>query len=214
MKNLKSIFIIGDSYSTFEGYIPEGNSVFYTRVPIRNTDVTRVEETWWHQLCEKEGLELLLNDSWSGSTIGYTGYNGADTSGTSSFIFRLEKYKQRLVSLMPDAVIVFGGTNDSWCDAPLGEIKSEIEDPKDLYSVCPAICYYAKKLRTVLPRTKILFIINDEIKEQIKLAIRTACDANQANYLDLEPVNKLDGHPTVKGMAEIAEQVSKALQML
>ena len=69
--------IIGDSYSTFKGYIPEGYAPYYTNEP-GNTDVRRVEETWWHQLQAETDCRILLNNSWSGSTICYTGYNDVD----------------------------------------------------------------------------------------------------------------------------------------
>jgi hypothetical protein len=69
--------IIGDSYSTFKGYIPEGYAPYYTNEP-GNTDVRRVEETWWHQLQAETDCRILLNNSWSGSTICHTGYDGVD----------------------------------------------------------------------------------------------------------------------------------------
>lgn len=41
------ISILGDSYSTFEGYIPVGNESWYFTEPIENrTDVVDVKQTW------------------------------------------------------------------------------------------------------------------------------------------------------------------------
>ena len=81
MKNEK-IMIFGDSYSTFEGYIPEEYAVYYPR-----HDVSDVSKTWWYMLANETASEIVLNNSWSGSTICNTGYNG-DCSKSSSFIFR------------------------------------------------------------------------------------------------------------------------------
>ena len=89
MKNNTIIF--GDSYSTFEGFIPDGYATYYFENKRPETDVTRVSQTWWHQVCEEANLNLVQNNSWSGSTIGYTTYNNTDCSKTSSFIYRLRR---------------------------------------------------------------------------------------------------------------------------
>ncbi len=87
----KNILIFGDSYSTFEGYVPKGYAVYYSENERPETDVTKVEQTWWHQVVNEGNYNLVLNNSWSGSTIGYTGYNNSDCSKSSSFIYRFKK---------------------------------------------------------------------------------------------------------------------------
>ena len=86
MKNNTLIF--GDSYSTFKGYIPEGYEVYYSEEENSETDVRKVEETWWFQVFKEKNFNLMLNNSWSGSTIGYTGYDNEDCSGSSSFPYK------------------------------------------------------------------------------------------------------------------------------
>ena len=44
---VRNIMIFGDSYSTFAGYIPDGYAVYYSTEEREQTDVRRVEETWW-----------------------------------------------------------------------------------------------------------------------------------------------------------------------
>ena len=88
--DFKNVLIFGDSYSTFEGYIPKGFAVYYSESGSGETDVRNVKETWWHRLISETNSDLIQNNSWSGSTICYTGYNG-DCSETSSFICRLNK---------------------------------------------------------------------------------------------------------------------------
>ena len=68
----KTLSILGDSYSTFAGYIPEGQATYYPR-PEAVPDVLRVEDTWWHQLAASRGMRILANDSYSGSTMCATG---------------------------------------------------------------------------------------------------------------------------------------------
>ena len=49
---VKSVSVLGDSYSTFEGYLtPATNEIWYfTNTAGGRTDVTDVRQTWWHQL--------------------------------------------------------------------------------------------------------------------------------------------------------------------
>ena len=211
-KPMKNIMILGDSYSTFAGYVPADHAVYYSTAEKAETDVRRVEETWWHQLCAEMNLNIVLNESWSGTTLCHTGYDG-DCSKTSSFIYRLEKliaegfFEKNDI----DTVFVFGCTNDSWANSPLGEIKLSDYQEEDLFSVCPAIGYLVSRLKEILPDGNIVFIINTNIKSEIKEAIKAVSDHNGTTYVELSHIDKLCGHPTVKGMSEIAKQVKAVL---
>ena len=209
---MKNIVIFGDSYSTFSGYVPEGYDVYYKPEGRKETDVTRVEQTWWHRLTPDMGLEIVRNDSWSGTTICHTGYDGDDYSKIS-FVARLDRlaaegfFSQNEI----DTVLVFGGTNDSWADSPLGELKEHGQTREDLFCVLPAIGYMGTRLRELLPKARILFIINTELKSEIGEAIRTTAARCGAECVALCDVDKMCGHPTVRGMGEIFEQVKQAL---
>ena len=89
----------------------------------------------------ESNLNLILNNSWSGSTICYTGYDNTDCSNSSSFIYRLQKLIDQgfFDKNNIDTVFVFGGTNDNYADAPIGTMKYENWENNDLYSVMPAI---------------------------------------------------------------------------
>ena len=87
---INNLVIFGDSYSTHKDHIPSGYAHYYCdggRSPEEPVTNMTVDKTWWYQLIENTGATLVRNDSWSGSTIGYTGYSG-DCSKTSSFICR------------------------------------------------------------------------------------------------------------------------------
>lgn len=77
-QGLKSVSILGDSYSTFEGYLePDTNFVWYWKIPQKqHTDVSSVTQTWWHLFIKENGYKLCQNNSFSGSTICNTGYQG------------------------------------------------------------------------------------------------------------------------------------------
>ena len=205
------VLIFGDSYSTFNGWIPEGNAYYYPPTLDSRPIVDKVEETWWHSLITETGSELVLNESWSGSTIGYTGYGGADTSKTSSFIIRLRRMlangffdKEKI-----DTVFVFGGTNDSWSDAPVGELKFENRTEADLYFVLPGICEFFEGLKTALPNARIICLINSDLKDKITEDMKSACKHYRVEYLALSDIDKKSDHPTVLGMKAIKEQILK-----
>ena len=89
--NLGNVMIFGDSYSTYEGYVPEGYAVYYTGHREDEPNICDVNDTWWGRVLNETQSTLIQNNSWSGSTIGYTGYNNADCSRDSSFIYRFKK---------------------------------------------------------------------------------------------------------------------------
>lgn len=107
--------ILGDSISTYDGYIPEGFAVFY---PLGG-EVTDVSQTWWMRLLEDTGMELCSNDSSSGSTcVGDSLSPDNPQYGCSGYRISLIAGKQ---GKMPDVIIVYMGTNDLLIGAPLGD---------------------------------------------------------------------------------------------
>ena len=72
MKNLGNVFILGDSYSTFEGYNPEGYDVWYNNEAKDCNDLCRVEDCWWYRFFEKAPATLVRNCSyWISKNNGY-----------------------------------------------------------------------------------------------------------------------------------------------
>lgn len=207
----KNVLIFGDSYSTFNGYIPKGYAAYYSETG--GTDVRNVNETWWHRLISETNSELVLNDSWSGSTICYTGYQNTDCSQTSSFICRLNKliaggfFKENEIN----TVFVFGGTNDSWSNAPIGELKFSDWEKQDLYNVLPAICHFIFKLKETLPAARIVWLMNSGLKPEISDGMKTACEYYDITSIKFDCIDKIEGHPTVKGMEDIKNQILRDL---
>ena len=209
-----NIVIFGDSYSTFENYVPEGYEVYYTEEGNLETDVTKVTQTWWYQVITEGNMNLILNNSWSGSTICYTGYNNIDCSNSSSFIYRFYELLEKdfFSKTKIDTVLIFGGTNDSWADAPLGELKYENWEKQDLYFVLPAIAYYFKLLKENLPNTDIYCMINTELKPEISAGMKAVCEKYGINTITFEEIDKNYGHPTIKGMQDIKNTVLGVLK--
>lgn len=207
MAQKRSISVLGDSYSTYERYtIPNTNEQWYFE-PWRDkrTDVNDITQTWWYQLCVNKGFKLDTNNSYSGSTICFTGYGGEDYT-QRSFITRADNLG------CPDIILVFGGTNDSWANSPLGEMKFENISREELFQYRPAVCYLAKYLYTRYPNTDIYFILNDKLKNEIGDAMKEACDKYGLKMITLKDISKTTGHPNIEGMKQIAEQVGKAIK--
>ncbi len=81
--------ILGDSYSTFEGYVhPETNDVY----PFDSIGVTNVEQMWWHKVAVEKGWILDVNNSFSGSLV--CNYNYAYYYGPHSFLHRMDDLGQ------------------------------------------------------------------------------------------------------------------------
>lgn len=205
----ENIMIFGDSYSTYEGHIPAGYAVYYSGHRGAEPDVFDVRNTWWGRLIAETDSTLVQNNSWSGSTIGYTGYNNSDCSHSSSFIYRFEKllaegfFEEHRI----DTLFIFGGTNDSWSNAPLGESDKELVEDSDLFCVLPAIKHFVARLADKLPDTKLVIIGNCDIKSEITDALALAAERAGATYVGLSDVDKINGHPTELGMEQIKNQI-------
>lgn len=195
------VSILGDSYSTFDGYIPQGNESWYFTKPVNNrTDVVDVKQTWWWQLISEGGYILGENDSYSGATISYTGYNGEDYSHRS-FITRLP----RLGS--PDILLIFGATNDNWAKSPLGEYLYENVSRESLFEFRPALGKLLSEARNHYPGTRIVFIVNTELRPEIVSSIKEVCGHYGVEYIELRDIDKRNGHPSIKGMKQIKTQI-------
>ena len=212
MNKIKNVVIYGDSYSTFEGCIPKGYAPYYTKSGERMPDVKSEKSTWWHMLAEELSLNIVENNSWSGSTISYTGRDG-DCSANSSFIFRAKQHieKDFLKQNNVDTVIVFGATNDSWIDVPLGELKFSGIEREELYSVIPAISYLVELLKGVKPEINVIYVLNSELKPEINEAVFAICEHYGVSLVELRDIDKMNGHPTSIGMSQIKEQVKDCI---
>ncbi len=206
----EKIMIFGDSYSTYAGYIPKGYAVYYPHTNIPSVD--DVSKTWWHMLASETGSKVILNNSWSGSTVCNTGYSG-DCSKTSSFIFRLSQLIENGFFSENEIgrCFVFGGTNDSWSGNSCGELKFSDWTEDDLRSVLPGISFFAHKLLSVVDKEKIHFIINTELRAEISSGIEEICKHYGLKYTRLSEIEKINGHPDFKGMCEIKDQILKSL---
>lgn len=203
----KTVAVLGDSYSTFEGAIPKGNAIWYFKQNNPNqTDVNSVEQTWWSLLVSQKGWKLGMNNSYSGSTICNTGYNKDDYSDRS-FTKRMDNLGEN-----PDIILIFGATNDSWAHSPIGEFKYENITTEDLWSFRPAMAYMLGWMKEHYAKAAIYFLLNDGLSADITESSKTICEHYGVKCIALQGIHKMAGHPSVKGMQQIAEQVGQVVE--
>lgn len=203
-----AVSVLGDSYSTFEGWMTPDTcpSWYVAKNPnTRRTDVKSVRETWWWQLIKRKGWKLEANNSYSGSTICNTGYNDENRTHMS-FVTRMHNLGS------PDIILIFGGTNDAWANSPMGDYKYKDWRTADLFFFRPAMAYMLDKMQELYPTADIYFISNDGLKESVTSSVHEICRHYGVPVIQLKDIDKKSGHPSVKGMGQIAEQVAAAVR--
>lgn len=204
------ISILGDSYSTFKGYVyPDYNAVWYGNTvkeeDQKQNDVSDVDQTWWRLLIKKMGAELIYNNSYSGATICHTGYKQRDCS-ERSYVTRMQNLGD------PDIILIFGGTNDDWAQAPIGEVKYEKWTHKDLFKFRPAFCYLLHQMKELYPEARICNITNCDMRDVISKSMDEICKHYGILNIQLKDIKKKAGHPSIEGMQMICDQVYEKLK--
>ena len=201
--------ILGDSYSTFEGYVdPETNDVWH----YDQIGLTSVEQMWWWKVATETGWVLEQNNSFSGSLI--CNMNASDYYGPYSFIRRMNDLGN------PDVIFILGGTNDVWNEAPFGDYVYSDWTEEQLCSYRPALAYLFNNMQRLYPKAKLYFVLETNpcpggISEESRLNLigSTHRIANHYNvdFIDLYDVHKTWWHPDIRGQKDIANQVLEYL---
>lgn len=128
----KNFSILGDSISTFKGYSNDdtntnstigSNAVWYTG---STGGVTSVDETWWMQTINETGMNLLVNNSYSGSRLS----NNDKGAGSAGYLRATELHDDtgENAGTNPDIIALWLGINDVNNGVSLGTYS------EDLYS--------------------------------------------------------------------------------
>lgn len=149
----RKLSIMGDSISTFDGYIPTDYNIFYPG----SGEISTVEKTWWFQVYQATGMLLHANASSSNTTI--TG-NSADTTGSAPGCST-----KRMLDLTPgdngappDILFVFMGTNDFLRSVELGSFSgASARTEGEITNFCEAYELMIQKLNALYPDTEIYF---------------------------------------------------------
>ena len=110
----KWVSILGDSISTYNGWIPSDNATFYPK-----QDVTDVTKTWWHQLLTRLGAKLCVNDSSGGRRVcdstllaDTSGYNNLHRKAGSTYVNLDGTTEEATETVYPDVILILLGIND------------------------------------------------------------------------------------------------------
>lgn len=230
-----AVSIMGDSISTFQGYIPAGYYDFFPE----NGLVSDVNDTWWKRVLDEEEWTLCVNGSSSGATcVGDS--TSMDNPQCSCNEFRTGGLSGS-DGTAPDIIIVYMGTNDFLQSIPLGDndgTRAVAEGQVAMFG--DAYTLMLDKLRVKYPASQIycctitqvggygtdtpyVEMVNGVGLTTADYSARIAQIAGNKNLpvIDLQgcgiAVENLhnttaDGvHPTPEGMQYIAEAVRKVL---
>lgn len=230
-----SVSILGDSISTFSGWIPEGYYDFFPD----NGVVETVEETWWYPLLEELDLTLYTNASSAGATcVGDSTSEDNPSYGCSDFRINALEGENGVI---PDVIIVYMGTNDLLTGVPLGDNDgTQLVNPGEVENFSDAYTMMLDKLQAEYPCAELFCCTLTQIgdwgtetpfveftnSDGLTAADYNACITKIANNLGARVIDLYDCgitienmqetvsdgvHPTPEGMVYVREAVKKAL---
>lgn len=122
----KVISILGDSISTFAGYIPvaDGHNLTHRARYPQSDLLTDVTLTWWHKLVQSLGAKLGINDSWAGSRVHNSANTNSGDQGPDSCMASITRISNLGANGTPDVILFYGGTNDAGGKVTIGSFDS------------------------------------------------------------------------------------------
>ena len=177
------------------------------------TDVTNVRQTYWNILLSNTKGKLVALQSSSGATICHSVAND-DYVIPNSFINRFQNmiddgfFKNTKV----DTLLIYGGTNDSNRGSPIGQLQYSNWSSEDLDYFAPAVCYLFDKIKTTLPDTRVVILIDDALKYDITSMLSSAAQHYGFEEVHLGyNIDMIKPHPTVLGMKQIERAIREAI---
>ena len=229
----KVISVLGDSISTFAGYIPTAdgfNLEHLARYP-QDDLLTDVNETWWMQIIDRLDAKLGINDSWRGATV--SGYHAVTTgsTGENAAMGNLQRIRNLGANGTPDVILFYGGTNDLAHVSKVGSFDpATAPNAVDLVTkkwdnLADGYVNTLLRLQHFYPDAKIIALLptyTNGYYSNTKLAEANAvlaliCDHYGVTYVDLRESgistkDLPDGiHPDAKGMDYITEAALEAM---
>ena len=203
--------ILGDSYSSYEGYVhPDSNDVY----PYENIGLTGVEQMWWAQVADSTDWILERNNSFSGALM--CNYDYVNYYGQYSFIRRMDDLGH------PDVIFIFGATNDACAhndDGPVVSLGDYIYSDWTEEQLCdfrPALAYLFDHLKTRYPKAKLYFLLDMNLgtggvteirRAEFLSSIHRIANHYDVDCIDLTGIHKSQWHPNAEGQKDIAEHV-------
>lgn len=229
----KVISILGDSISTFAGYIPVADGFNREHLPrYPQADLlTDVNETWWMQVIDGLDAKLGINDSWRGATCSGAHSVTTGTTGENAAMANLTRIQNLGSNGTPDVIFFYGGTNDLAHVSKVGTFDPETApDTVDLVTqkwdnLADGYVNTILRLQYYYPDPQIVCLLPNQTTSyytDAKLAqgnevLSAICEHYGVAYTDLREcgisISDLpDGiHPNAAGMDHITQAVMDAV---
>lgn len=213
--------ILGDSYSSFDGYVdPETNDAY----PYEDIGVSSVEQMWWYKVATETGWVLEKNNSFSGALVcNFDGFSVGSYYAPHSFIRRMDDLGH------PDVIFIFGATNDACVHlgdfipvVPLGLDVFSDWNEEQLCTFRPALAYLFENLKQKYPHAELYFLLDMDLgsggidadrRDTFIGSIHRITNHYNVKCIDLEGIHKLHWHPNAEGQEDIARQVLETLKV-
>lgn len=229
----KVISVLGDSISTFAGYIPVADGFNLEHLPrYPQADLlTDVNETWWMQVIGELDAKLGINDSWRGATVSGAAPVTTGTTGENAAMHNLTRIRNLGSNGTPDVILFYGGTNDlahvskvGTFDAASAPTEADLTTKK-WDNLSDGYVHTLLRLRHYYPNATIIAMLPTYTKSyytedklaQANAVLAQICEHYGVAYVDLRycgiTANDLpDGiHPGAAGMDYITDVVVDAL---
>lgn len=230
--NGKTLSILGDSISTYYGYIPGNNRSRYPE-----GDVDSVDKTYWKKIIDTLGMKLGVNESWAGSLVSWDGVTESNDIGENKHIASTTRISHLGDNGTPDIILIFAGTNDIGHEVEIGEMNNltYAEDVSNLSVSTFSESYTAMIMRVqyYYPKSKILVLTPcfakytsytsytpDRLNQYINKTIE-ACEIMGVDIIDTRKIGfnmyniddfTIDGlHPNAKGMELLSDSILKKM---
>lgn len=236
----KVISILGDSISTFSGYIPvaDGHNLTHRARYPQNNLLTNVTLTWWYRLIENLGAKLGINDSWAGSRVSNSSTSNTGDVGPDACMASVTRITNLGANGTPDVILFYGGTNDAGAGVTIGSFDSTANhntvdlDSTTWTSFADAYKTAIMRLQYYYPDTKIICLLPMWTTSYYTIAkmdaygevVKEICDYFGVAIIDLRKCginwqNKGytlgDGiHPTATGMDLMEKHIRRQLLSL
>lgn len=232
----KVVSIMGDSISTFEGWIPieDGHNLNHRKRYPQYNLFDDVRLTWWHRLTTNLGAKLGVNDSWAGSMIHNSQTVNSGDKGPDACMSSITRITNLGSNGTPDLIFLYGGTNDAARDVTLGTFDTSAAHKVDLTATtwdtfADAYAATIMRMQYFYPDAKIIAMTptwtasyyTAQRMDAVIRVIKDVCDYFGVPVVDLRKCginqNNLDYtlgdgiHPSALGMEMIEKYVRKQL---
>lgn len=144
--------IMGDSISTFAGYIPPSNRTRYPQEGL----LTDVSDTWWMRLQHATGMTLGVNESWAGSRVSWDGSTESADIGANKHMASHARINNLGNNGTPDIIFFWGGTNDIGASVPLGSFDGSDLVTQNVNTFTEAYATAIIRMQTAYPLARII----------------------------------------------------------